>query len=183
MKELQHTTPICLSAWINLTREIRHKCVFQAQHKYTNKCTTVQLFMHVNKVLQKKYICTYKHKFSWPCVEKTDTKHMKTLYNKKLPRLIHLSAPKFLYPYLTHKSTNASSVLDKELHFSPSEFFLQAAGITSEDETLCSPQPQRRVLFGTVCQSGKSTPCSVPSAHIITQLSHSPITSTPKKRL
>lgn len=46
----------------------------------------------------------------------TQYKHTRTL--PKLPRLINLSNSKFLYPYLTHKSTNASSALDKELHFS-----------------------------------------------------------------
>lgn len=55
---------------------------------------------------------------------------MKTLY-KKWPRLIHLSRPKFLHLYLTHKSTNASSVLHKELHFIPLGVF---SGITSKDD-------------------------------------------------
>lgn len=107
---------------------------------------------------------------------------MKILYNnnnnkkKTLPRLIHLSASKFLYPYLSHKSTNASTVLHKELHFSPLlSFFTELLGSRLKTRPRAPPQPQRRVLFGTVCQSGKRTPCSVLSAHIITQCSRSPL--------
>lgn len=62
----------------------------------------------------------------------------------------------------------------------------------SVDETLCPhstapptpPTPPRSALFGTVSQMGKkSARCSVCSAHIIAQQSHSPNTSTSKKRL
>lgn len=82
-------------------------------------------------------------------------------YITKLPRLTHLSASQFLYPRLTRKSTNASSVLHKE-HFSSSVlFFLQAAGITLWPPTTLHP-PERAALFGTVSQSGKKHSLSCP---------------------
>lgn len=60
---------------------------------------------------------------------------------------------------------------------------LSTKNISPPLKTLCPLLPQRTAVFGTVSQSGKSAPCSVRSAHIITQQhSHSPWTSTPKKK-
>lgn len=105
----------------------------------------------------------------------TQYKHI-NIIKPILPRLIHLSNSQFLYPYLTHKSANASSSLDKELHFSLLSVFAPSCW-----DHVWGRDPQRTVLFRTVCQSGKSVPCSAPSVHIITQHSNSPRTSTPKK--
>lgn len=103
----------------------------------------------------------------------TNTQSHECMILQKLPRLIQLSNSQFLYPYLTRKSTSASSVFHKELHFSSSVFFLSCWDhVWGRDHAPPPPSPlspQRTALFGAACQSGKSAPCSVCSAHIITQ--------------
>ena len=101
---------------------------------------------------------------------KQTQKHAKTRYNKKLPGLIHPSTSPFLSPLIwpTNQPMHPRS---STKNISPPR---------------CPPTPppippREPPCLGLSVSQGKSAPCSVHSAHIITQHSHSPRTSTPQK--
>lgn len=81
----------------------------------------------------------------------------KTSYNKRLPRLIHLSTSKFLYPYLTHKSTNASLAFHKELLHSPLwAFFSKLPGSRLKTRPCAPPSPREESCLGPLVSQQKA---------------------------
>lgn len=95
------------------------------------------------------------------------------MIEQKLPRFIHLSASEFLYPVSDPQIKRTCPQIHKELHFSFSEFFLLSRWRDhvwgQNPNPHPTPLPQKAALFETVCQSVKSAPCPVCSAHVITR--------------
>lgn len=161
-----------------VTRGLLHICFCRHTHTHTIKFA-IAIIMHINKSTAEEDVSVYKNK------HRSTRKHYitniaKTNSSVNLSVSLPLSDPQINHHIL---------ILHKE-HFSSSVFFfffsfskLLGSGLVTRPSTTPSNPPREQPCLGLSVSQEKSAPCSVCSAHIITQHSHSPRTSTSKKRL
>lgn len=155
-----------------------HTCL--QPHTQMHYCHEIAKIMHVDKsTTEEEQKCEHTYIFNWHHVQKTN---MKTLYNRNCQDKFicqPLNFSTLIWP--TNQPTHPQSST-KNFIFPPLLFFSTSCWdhVWGQDPRCPHPPPppssKTAASFGTVCQSGKSSPCSVRSAHIITQHSR----STPK---